>query len=93
MLISPSKFCLRSVKQLGKKSGNTRCIAPNTRTCPIGDSGMRRMITTGMNVIVSLNVRLGEEKKGTPQISIGLLSHQMLATNKNLPQGSNFSWL
>ena len=55
----PSKFCLRSVKQLGKKSGNTRCMAPNTKTCPIGDKGMRRMITTGTNVIVSLNVRLG----------------------------------
>ena len=54
---SPSKFCRRSVKQLGKKSGKTRCMAPNTKTCPMGDKGMRRIITTGMNVIVSLNVR------------------------------------
>lgn len=54
----PNKFCRRSVKQLGKKSGNTRCIAPNTKTWPIGDNGIRRMITTGINVIVSLNVRL-----------------------------------
>ena len=68
MCISPSKFCRRSVKQLGKKSGKTRCIAPNTRTCPIGDSGMRRMITTGINVIVSLNVRLWEEKRNNKHL-------------------------
>mmetsp|Transcript_38974 Transcript_38974/g.93793 ORF Transcript_38974/g.93793 Transcript_38974/m.93793 type:complete len:102 (+) Transcript_38974:200-505(+) len=52
-----NKFCLRSVKQLGKKSGKTLCMAPKTKTCPIGDKGIIRMITTGMNVIVSLNVR------------------------------------
>jgi hypothetical protein len=53
-----SRFCRRSVKQDGKKSGKTLWMAPNTKTWPIGDSGMSKMMTTGMNVIVSLNVRL-----------------------------------
>lgn len=33
-------------------------MAPNTNTCPIGVKGIIRMITTGINVMVSLNVRL-----------------------------------
>ncbi|EJK51920.1 hypothetical protein THAOC_28864 [Thalassiosira oceanica] len=60
--LSPSKFCLLSVKQLGKKSGNTLWIAPNTNTWPIGDKGINKMIITGTNVIVSLNVRLESRK-------------------------------
>jgi hypothetical protein len=58
---SCSKFWRCSVKQLGKKSGKNRWMAPNTRTCPTGDNGMINMITTGMKVIMSLKVRLNDD--------------------------------
>jgi hypothetical protein len=58
---SCSKFCLCSVKQLGKKSGKNRCMAPNTRTCPTGDSGIMRIMITGIKVMISLKVRLHNE--------------------------------
>lgn len=57
---SCNKFCRCSVKQLGKKSGKNRCIAPKTKTWPTGERGMIRIMTTGMKVIISLKVRLCE---------------------------------
>jgi hypothetical protein len=64
---SSRRFCLLSVKQLGKKSGKTLWIAPKTRTCPTGDSGINRIMTTGINVTKSLKVRLYKNLRGIRQ--------------------------
>mmetsp|Transcript_23155 Transcript_23155/g.42593 ORF Transcript_23155/g.42593 Transcript_23155/m.42593 type:complete len:102 (-) Transcript_23155:1868-2173(-) len=82
---SSNKFCRRSVKQLGKKSGKTRCIAPNIKTCPIGVKGIIRMIRTGINVIVSLNVRLNV------RTSLGFNVYPCNALNIKLEQNKTSS--
>jgi hypothetical protein len=41
----------------GKKSGKKRCMKEKTSTCPMGERGMRRIITTGTMVIKSLAMR------------------------------------
>ena len=52
-------------KATGKEVGEYSLYCSKYQDVSNRDSGMRRMITTGMNVIVSLNVRLGEEKRNT----------------------------
>lgn len=37
-------------------------MAPKTNTCPIGESGINKIITTGIKVMVSLIVRLPIKK-------------------------------
>lgn len=56
------RFWRCSVKQLGKKSGKNLWIAPKTKTCPTGDKGINKIMTTGMKVIMSLKVLLWKGK-------------------------------
>lgn len=51
------RFCLRSVKVEGKKSGKMRWMREKTSTWPTGVRGMMRMMVKGISVSRSLAVR------------------------------------
>lgn len=84
------RFCLCSVKQLGKKSGKKRWIAPNTRTWPTGERGIIRIMMTGMNVIMSLKVRLWR-KSQSKHVNVFLVNSNLSTTYRRVRTSRGFN--
>jgi hypothetical protein len=68
-------------------------MAPKTNTCPIGVRGIIRIITTGMNVMISLNVRLKVSQERSHEQPPSNNATYSQSIKKTLPQVSHFPWL